>query len=71
VRKTTLAALVVLMITVGGAWANQPIQPAPKLVIDQNEFSFEPVLDGTRVNHDFVVQNKGDAVLNIANVKTG
>jgi hypothetical protein len=71
VRKITLMALLIFMVSVGTAWANQPDQPAPQLVLDQTEFSFEPVVDGALVNHDFVVQNKGDAVLNIHKVKTG
>jgi hypothetical protein len=68
VKKTTLVVLLIFMVGVGGAWANQP---APQLILDQTEFSFEPVVDGTLVNHDFMVQNKGDAVLNIHKVKTG
>ena len=68
---TSLAVLLIFMVSVGGVWANQPNQTAPKLTMDQTEFSFEPVVDGTLVNHDFVVQNKGEAVLNIHKVKTG
>ena len=32
---------------------------------------FEPVVEGVKVTHDFVVQNKGNDVLKIHNVKTG
>lgn len=34
-------------------------------------FRFEPVVDGQEVLHDFVLQNKGDAPLNISRVRTG
>jgi hypothetical protein len=71
VMKITLTALVVLMIAAGGAWANQPSQPAPKLVMAETTFSFDPVVDGTKVTHDFIVHNEGEAVLNIHKVKTG
>lgn len=32
---------------------------------------FEPVVEGLKVTHDFVIQNKGTAVLQIQKVKTG
>jgi hypothetical protein len=34
-------------------------------------YSFSPVLDGTEITHDFVIQNKGDAPLAIEKVRTG
>jgi hypothetical protein len=68
--KITLAAVVV-MIAVGGAWADQSPQPLPKLVIEKDSYTFDPVVDGTKVTHDFVVRNEGDADLNINKVKTG
>ena len=34
-------------------------------------WEFEPVADGKQVVHDFVIQNKGNAPLNISRVKTG
>jgi hypothetical protein len=71
VMKITLAALVVLMIAVGGAWADQVGQPMPKLVMEETAYSFDPVVDGTKITHDFKVRNEGDAVLNINKVKTG
>lgn len=33
--------------------------------------TFDPVVDGTEVTHDFIVQNKGDAPLHIIKVQTG
>ena len=66
-----LAVPIIVLTGAAGAWANEPIQPGPKLVIDEAAFSFEPVVDGSMVTHDFVVRNEGDAVLNIQKVKTG
>jgi hypothetical protein len=35
------------------------------------DWEFNPVVDGKAVIHDFVIQNKGNAPLNISKVKTG
>ncbi len=45
-------------------------QPAPKMVIDRTTVEFAPVIAGSDVTHVFHIQNKGDAVLNIAGVHT-
>ena len=34
-------------------------------------WEFNPVVDGKAVTHDFMIQNKGNAPLNISKVKTG
>lgn len=44
---------------------------APSAVVPSGKFEFEPVVDGTKVTHDFVIQNKGTGPLNIEKVKTG
>ena len=43
----------------------------PAAVYPQTLYEFSPVLDGAEVVHEFVVQNKGTATLNIERVKTG
>lgn len=43
----------------------------PVIFYPETKYHFEEVLDGTSVTHDFVIQNKGDAPLNIQKVKTG
>jgi hypothetical protein len=35
------------------------------------KWEFTPVVDGKEVIHDFLIQNKGNAPLNISKVKTG
>ena len=37
----------------------------------ETRFEFSPVLEDTKVMHDFVIQNKGQATLNVDRVKTG
>jgi hypothetical protein len=43
----------------------------PAAFFPQTLYEFSPVLDGANVVHEFAVQNKGTAVLNIESVKTG
>lgn len=71
VTSATAGILLLLMVAAGGAWADETTQPAPKLVVEETAFSFEPVVDGALVSHDFVVRNEGDEVLKINKVKTG
>jgi hypothetical protein len=37
----------------------------------ERSYQFKPVVEGAKVTHDFVVQNKGAAALKIDDVKTG
>ena len=46
-------------------------EKAPSIFLPITQWEFEPVVDGTAVARDFVIQNKGDAPLNISKVKTG
>jgi hypothetical protein len=46
-------------------------QDRPNAAVLDNSHEFEPVLDGAQIVHDFVVLNKGSAVLEIEKVETG
>ena len=46
-------------------------EKAPSIFLPVSQWEFEPVVDGSAVVHDFVIQNKGDATLDISKVKTG
>jgi hypothetical protein len=50
----------------GAANAHPALAHFPELV-----YSFQPVVEGTEVSHEFIVQNKGLAELEITSVKTG
>jgi hypothetical protein len=39
--------------------------------LPETQFTFQPVVEGTEVVHDFVILNKGTDVLSVLNVKTG
>ena len=41
----------------------------PKAVPVAPVFEFEPLLEGAHLTHDFIVQNQGDAPLNIIGVR--
>ncbi len=43
----------------------------PTAFFPETIYEFSPVLDGAQVEHDFVIQNKGNATLKINSVKTG
>jgi len=45
--------------------------PEPKAFLPQASYQFEPVAEGTRVVHDFILQNKGEAPLEITKISTG
>ena len=46
-------------------------QPSPSAYFPESSYEFEPVLDGAKIVHDFVIQNKGTATLKVDRVKTG
>ncbi len=43
----------------------------PKTYLPENIYEFQPTIEGTEVVHEFVLFNKGDAPLDIMNVKSG
>jgi hypothetical protein len=46
-------------------------QSRPQAIFPETTYEFQPVPDGTYINHDFKILNKGDAELLIKNVNTG
>ncbi len=71
-KMKTFGVVIFLILSVGtlcfGAEeeAKKPFAFAPQAVHE-----FEPVLDGDEVIHTFVIQNKGNAELEIERVQTG
>jgi len=59
-----LAALSV--VSYGGAKEGQA-----KAVVSNNVFEFQPVLEGTQVTHDFIIQNQGNVTLGIEKIVSG
>jgi len=48
-----------------------PDTPAsPSAYFPEKSFTFDPVVDGTEIIHDFILQNKGAGTLSIGKVTT-
>ena len=45
--------------------------PEPEAFLPQASYQFEAVAEGTKVVHDFILQNKGEASLEIIKISTG
>ena len=43
----------------------------PSALFPETSYEFSPVLDGTKVVHEFVIQNKGSGPLKVEKVRTG
>ena len=62
----------VAIIFAGNAFgADDETSASPVALIAKPVYEFEPVVDGTQVMHDYVIQNKGAGILEIQKVKTG
>lgn len=71
-RVLLAVALIGGGFAVGSAAAlDQPVPAAPRAVLSEMQYTFNPVIDGTVVTHDFVIRNQGTGPLNIPRVKTG
>jgi hypothetical protein len=53
------------------AQPNLPTGGSPAVYFPEKVFEFQPVIDGVKVVHDFVVANRGAVPLTIDNVRTG
>lgn len=86
IRKTAYSIAVSLLLTTMGVAAetNQSaketatqhsesatLQKTPVAHFPETSHEFEPVVEGIKVTHDFIVQNKGTAPLAIKKVRTG
>ncbi len=71
--RICLIGLLMVVLASTTAWAVEKAdaQAAPRIVAPEPTYHFSPVVDGTTVEHDFVIENKGDAPLKISKVKTG
>lgn len=70
-NRWTLAALLIFAVVMGGTSPVQADGGAPLAVVENSHFDFGAVYEGVDVFHDFIIQNKGDADLEITDVKAG
>jgi uncharacterized membrane protein YciS (DUF1049 family) len=50
--------------------AENNLSVTPSVLVPHPKYNFESVVDGAQVIHDYVIQNKGAATLEILKVKT-
>ncbi len=70
-RLTLAAALAALLVFSAGLGFGAENEQGPNVYFPETHYEFPPVLEDTTVIHDFVIQNKGNAILNVDRVKTG
>ena len=51
--------------------AENNVNTYPSAYLPVNTYKFDQVVEGTEIDHQFIIQNKGNAPLNIEKVKTG
>jgi len=72
IGKNCLAVVVAVLLTFSvGVCFGAESAGAPSVFFPETNFEFSPVLEDSMVVHEFVIQNKGDATLNVDRVKTG
>jgi hypothetical protein len=70
-NRFCLILLIVFFAVVGFMVPVQADEGTPVVVIENGSFDFGSVYEGVDVVHDFIIQNKGDADLEVTNVKAG
>lgn len=66
-----LAAGIILICALALPYAGAEQTPGPKAVFKETLFDYGEVQEGKTIEHTFVVANKGEAVLEIKDVKPG
>ncbi len=66
-----LGCMACVFMMPGYATATESSPKVPQAFLPERVFEFQPVLEGTQVVHEFVLKNKGEAPLNILQIKSG
>jgi hypothetical protein len=70
-KMMTVLLCFLFLLTINSVAAENIDKTAPKAVLAEQIFAFKPVVEGTTVTHDFILQNKGTAPLVIKKISTG
>ena len=70
-KRLSMLSIVVGLMSLASVGFGAQDDSGPSAFFPQTLYKFSPALDGTKVEHEFVVQNKGTATLIIERVKTG
>ena len=65
------AAFSIILFGTGTFGLTQQTQQTASAFIPNSRYTFSPVLDGAQITHGFVIQNKGNATLEIEKVRPG
>ena len=68
--RLVLKGLLLLLCSVTFAGMAPAVEPTPRAMSDQTDFEFGPVVEGTPIEHSFVVHNSGDAPLILGTIKS-
>jgi len=75
--KRTVINLIFILIALTAFSSTGPAQeknadtPSALAFLPSDTYTFEPVLEGTLVTHDFIIENKGNATLQVLSVRPG
>ena len=64
-------AVCVLFTAISTFGAQEKTDLSPRAFLPETQYAFPPVLDGAEVLHDFILQNRGTAPLEVKKVRTG
>ncbi|NQT70593.1 MAG: DUF1573 domain-containing protein [Desulfobacteraceae bacterium] len=70
-KMMTVLLCFLFLFTINSVAAENIAKTAPKAVLTEQVFTFKPVVEGTTVTHDFILQNKGTTPLVIEKIRTG
>lgn len=70
-KKMTIPVLIVILWVAGSAAGEEAAVPSPSAFLPEQVYTFEPVMEGAEVSHDFILQNKGNETLLIEKLKSG
>jgi len=71
-RNCIMQMFLLLLFTVVTISADEiPSQKTPVAFLPEYVFQFEPVVEGDKTIHDFIVQNKGSSALEIGKIESG
>ena len=72
-KNSVATGCMILFILLFMPWSAYPqaAEQGPHLVLQEKEFDFGKVKEGSRITHAFTVQNKGNATLEIKKVSPG
>ncbi|UCF82545.1 MAG: DUF1573 domain-containing protein [Desulfobacteraceae bacterium] len=72
-KNPVATGCLILFILLFMPWSAYPqaATQGPRLVLQEREFDFGKVKEGSRITHEFTVQNKGSAPLEIKKVSPG